>query len=70
MIPPCKDCDKRELGCHGKCEKYAEFREGRERAHQRRCEDVFAHEVDFESKMRGSKIKQRAWRYKRSGNVK
>jgi len=22
---PCKDCTKRELGCHGKCELYKEF---------------------------------------------
>ena len=23
---PCKGCEKRELGCHGKCEAYKEFR--------------------------------------------
>lgn len=23
---PCKDCEKRELGCHSKCEKYKEYR--------------------------------------------
>ena len=24
---PCKDCEKRELGCHGKCAEYQAFRE-------------------------------------------
>ena len=35
---PCKDCAERRRGCHGECEKYAEFvraceelRRGRER---------------------------------------
>lgn len=23
---PCKDCKKRELGCHSKCEKYLAFK--------------------------------------------
>ena len=25
VVPPCKDCADRHVGCHGKCEKYAEF---------------------------------------------
>lgn len=24
--PPCKNCENRKPGCHGKCEKYAECR--------------------------------------------
>ena len=27
METPCKDCDDREVGCHGKCAKYNEHRE-------------------------------------------
>lgn len=23
---PCKDCEKRELGCHARCEDYKEYR--------------------------------------------
>ena len=23
---PCKDCTDREVGCHGKCDKYAQYR--------------------------------------------
>lgn len=25
-IPPCKDCDKRAIGCHCTCEEYQKFR--------------------------------------------
>ena len=25
MKTPCKDCEKRYVGCHGRCEKYLEF---------------------------------------------
>ena len=28
---PCKDCQKREIGCHGKCEAYAKFREEKDK---------------------------------------
>lgn len=24
---PCKDCEKREPGCHGKCEEYVAFKD-------------------------------------------
>lgn len=26
MKAPCKDCPDREVGCHGKCESYAQFK--------------------------------------------
>lgn len=26
MKVPCKDCENRELGCHGKCEEYIEWK--------------------------------------------
>lgn len=26
ITAPCKDCKKRELGCHSKCEEYLNFR--------------------------------------------
>lgn len=34
MKAPCKDCDKRYVGCHGRCEKYLEF----SKANQKRLE--------------------------------
>ena len=27
LIPPCKDCSNRKIGCHGKCNLYKEYRE-------------------------------------------
>jgi hypothetical protein len=26
MKAPCKDCDAREIGCHGKCEDYKHYK--------------------------------------------
>ena len=30
MIAPCKDCEQRDLGCHGRCEEYKEFKRKRQ----------------------------------------
>ena len=27
MTGPCKDCQRREIGCHGKCTEYVKYRE-------------------------------------------
>lgn len=27
---PCRDCEKRQVGCHGKCEAYQHYAAGRE----------------------------------------
>ena len=32
IFNPCKDCTDREVGCHGKCEKYAQYRAELERS--------------------------------------
>ena len=34
-MPPCKDCEDRELGCHSTCEKYIEFT--KEKAKERKA---------------------------------
>lgn len=31
---PCKGCWDRKLGCHGRCERYAEFRKKLEKANE------------------------------------
>lgn len=31
MINPCKNCQKREIGCHGKCPEYKEYQSEREK---------------------------------------
>ena len=34
---PCKrDCERRKIGCHGKCADYAAFRKGREKESETR----------------------------------
>ena len=30
MICPCRDCTTREIGCHGNCEEYADWKKDRE----------------------------------------
>ena len=34
VIAPCKDCKDRELGCHGKCERYQSWANDRERVRE------------------------------------
>lgn len=36
MNAPCKDCCKRYVGCHGRCEKYLEYH----KANQERLEGI------------------------------
>lgn len=37
---PCYKCEAREPGCHGKCEKYAEWRENHEALRTARWEAI------------------------------
>lgn len=30
MNPPCKDCEKRQVGCHGSCPDYAAYAQSRQ----------------------------------------
>ena len=41
----CKDCDKRTVGCHGKCEKYAAYREQMDRIKKLQAVESSADEV-------------------------
>ena len=40
---PCRDCGDREPGCHGRCEKYQEYKKASEelREQQKREKDVY-----------------------------
>lgn len=40
MNVPCRDCTDRELGCHGKCERYQEFSALCEEVRARRLKDA------------------------------
>lgn len=33
--PPCKDCERRAPGCHGKCEAYIEYKQKHDEAYRR-----------------------------------
>ena len=39
MVAPCRYCEKRELGCHGKCEEYQAFAKERDRINQEKYDD-------------------------------
>ena len=43
-IAPCKDCVERESGCHGKCEKYAEYKKACAEKREKTKRDAF---VDY-----------------------
>ena len=59
---PCKNCKKRELGCHNKCEAYQEFHSDRERIYKIR-HDIMLQREDSVHKRRQS------WQLKRSEGI-
>ena len=38
--PPCKDCEKRHVGCHSSCEDYIAYSENRAKQNARRFKDT------------------------------
>ena len=40
---PCKDCPDRELGCHGRCERYADFKAALSGAAARKIAETAEH---------------------------
>ena len=51
MIPPCKDCPDRAVGCHAECEKYQAFSAWAETKREERRNRCGTH-VGFERKIR------------------
>lgn len=45
MNAPCKGCTDRELGCHGTCERYKDYRIWREKIRQNKADAGFANEI-------------------------
>lgn len=39
MVAPCKGCEKREIGCHGKCELYQTYANERDRINKEKYYD-------------------------------
>lgn len=48
MMPPCKDCPKRKLGCHDRCEEYRQFKAERQAAIDRAKADHEVSRSEFE----------------------
>ena len=40
MLPPCKDCPGRHVGCHSECPQYAEFAKSMEAIREERDKDL------------------------------
>ena len=41
MTPPCKDCTERNLGCHGKCGRYAAYKQEREQIRKAKMDEHY-----------------------------
>ncbi|MCR4886288.1 MAG: hypothetical protein K5919_05170 [Clostridiales bacterium] len=52
---PCKGCEDRRLGCHGKCEKYRAWRAGMDQAARRRQLEHAADDANIQGVMRSKK---------------
>lgn len=61
MKAPCLHCSRREVGCHGRCEAYREFRRDVE---ARRAYEKKYCTVDAMNLTRGQELKNRRKRYK------
>lgn len=62
MMPPCKDCTERVLGCHGQCSKYLTYKTQLDACNANRRR-ILKEEGDIiATKRRGQKL--RSQRYK------
>lgn len=61
---PCRGCRKREVGCHGKCPEYAEWKRNREEYLERRRE-----QIDLETTISRIRMKS-VWENRRKKNAR
>lgn len=52
---PCKDCQRREAGCHGRCEAYKEFEDAKRVEYAQRAERCV---IDTYSERKESALRQ------------
>ena len=57
--PPCKNCDRREVGCHGRCELYREFTERHKSEKSQKLQENNVTSYFIESARRGIKKARR-----------
>ena len=52
MKPPCKNCCDRNIGCHGRCEKYLEFKKYNDERLKQKSHEMDADQYALENTMR------------------
>ena len=62
MKAPCKDCEKRYVGCHGRCEKYLEFKKANDERLKQKSFEVDADQYAIDNTMRIRRSWQRRLR--------
>lgn len=62
MKAPCKDCEKRYVGCHGRCEKYLEFKKANDERLKQKSLEIDADQYAIDNTMRIRRSWQRRLR--------
>lgn len=62
MKTPCKDCEKRYIGCHGRCEKYLEFKKANDERLKQKSLEIDADQYAIDNTMRIRRSWQRRLR--------
>ena len=62
MKAPCKDCEKRYIGCHGRCEKYLEFKKANDERLKQKSLEIDADQYAIDNTMRIRRSWQRRTR--------
>lgn len=57
MKQPCYNCPDREMGCHGRCERYKEYKVEMEIVKRKRQEESAVVDAVMEAKRRRNKFK-------------
>ena len=52
MKAPCKDCENRYVGCHGRCEKYLEFKKANDERLKQKSLKIDADQYAIDNTMR------------------
>lgn len=56
VVSPCKDCEERCLGCHGKCSKYANYRAYIDEKKQQKSDFQATHSVAAFSELKAKRF--------------
>lgn len=62
MKAPCKDCENRYVGCHGRCEKYLEFKKANDERLKQKSLKIDADQYAIDNTMRIRRSWQRRTR--------